>query len=104
MSQNDTTTADEPLDDSPPPLDTLGRAEVQIDVNAATYERLREEYERQGENAYADSFDGFVLNYTVADCTVTVNGEPVDGDGLTNPRRSEPADFGGGESTGVQQL
>lgn len=84
MPQNDdTTTTHEPHDDvehtdAGLPVVPLGSADVQIDVDADTYQRLHAEYCLAVERGYSDGFDTFAFNYCSSDCYVTVDGEPVD--------------------------
>lgn len=76
----DTTTpteSDTP-DEHAPATVPLGDAEVRIDVDPDTYERLHAEYCRAVERGYADSFDVFAYNHCSTDCYVTVDGEPAD--------------------------
>jgi hypothetical protein len=83
MPQNDT---DDTTDEQPTgphtrrPLESLGDAEVRIDIDPDTYERLHAEYCRAIERGYSDNFDTFVYNYCSTDCYVTVDGEPIDPD------------------------
>jgi hypothetical protein len=86
MPQNDdTTTTHEPLaevkhtDDGLPAV-PLGSANVQIDVDPDTYERLHAEYCQAVERGHPDSFDIFAFNHCSTDCYVTVDGSPVDPD------------------------
>jgi hypothetical protein len=81
MSQNDTDeTTDEQITgpETRLPLASLGDAEVQIEVDQETYERLHEEFCRAVEDGYSDNFDTFAYNYCSTNSYVTVDGEPVD--------------------------
>lgn len=62
----------------PFPREPMGRAEVRIDVDEETYERLHGAYCRALDNGYTEPFDLFVYNYTNNESFVTVGGEPVD--------------------------
>ena len=63
------------------PLEPIGDAVVQLDVDAETYERLHAAYcHAVGCGGYPDTFETFVMNYTTADYRITVEGEPVDPD------------------------
>jgi hypothetical protein len=81
MVQNDTTNG-EPTDEptTSVPLASLGEADVRIDVDEATYQRLHEAYCRALECGYSEGFDTFAYNYCSTDCHVTVEGEPVEPD------------------------
>ena len=89
MSQNDDTTAGvQPRrSDTGRPLGSLGSAEVRIDVDPDTYERLRAEYRHAVAHGYSDGFETFAYNYCSLEHRVEVEGEPVDPD----------ADVDGGE-------
>jgi hypothetical protein len=82
MPQNDTDD-DTPAEQITGPetglsLASLGDAEVQIEVDQETYERLHEEFCRAVEDGYSDNFDTFAYNYCATESYVTVDGEPVD--------------------------
>lgn len=92
-----------------PGSENLGSAEIQVHVDEETHQRLREEYESVVEAGYTDGFETFVINQLSSEYRLFVDGEPAehgfdDSNGRPSPTRSEPADFGGGESTGVQDL
>lgn len=83
MPQNNTdSTRDEQLSEPEPgrPLESLGSAEVRIDVDEETYERLHEEYCHAVDRGYSDGFDTFAYNYCSTSSYVTVDGEPVNPD------------------------
>jgi len=83
MPQNDTNNATDEQLTGPHtgrPLGSLGDAEVRIDVDPDTYERLHTEYCRAVEHGYTDGFDTFAFNYCSTDCYVTVDREPADPD------------------------
>jgi hypothetical protein len=85
MPQNDDPTTNGPLDDvertdTGLPGESLGDADVKIDVDASTYERLRAEYRHATEQGYSHGFDTYAYNYCSVDHCVTVDGEPVDPD------------------------
>ena len=76
-----------PTDTDASPTDTghptgyLGSAEVRIDVDPDTYERLRAEYRCVVEHGYSAGFDTFAFNYcSTSEFHVTVDGERVEPD------------------------
>ena len=61
------------------PAGYLGSAEVRIDVDRDTFERLRAEYRRAVERGYSSGFNTFAFNYCLtAELHVTVDGERVE--------------------------
>lgn len=56
----------------------LGDADVQVDIDEETYQRVHEEFCNAVEHGYPDPFDTFVFNHCSTDCYVTVDGERVD--------------------------
>lgn len=81
MSANDDETTEEQVQSEPGrPLESLGNAEVRIEVDEETYRRLHEEYCHAVDRGYSDGFDTFAYNYCSTSSYVTVDGEPVDPD------------------------
>jgi hypothetical protein len=83
----DTPTDDDAQDEEPlrhPQTEMLighaGEAELTVEIDRATYEYLREEYERCSSEGYPESWDTFVINHCSTETTVTVDGEAVDPD------------------------
>lgn len=49
-------------------------AEITVEVEPTTYERLQEEFDDAVEEGYSGTFDGFVLSNVPADVVVEVDG------------------------------
>lgn len=61
------------------PTTSLGSADIKIDVDRETYQRLHDAYLDALEGGYGEDFYTFVHNYcSTGEICVTVDGEPVD--------------------------
>ena len=56
----------------------FGDANVRIDVDPDTYQRLHEAYLEAVEQGYSEGFTTFTYNGCLTNSYVTVDGEPVD--------------------------
>ena len=61
------------------PTEPLGSADIKIDVDCETYQRLHDAYLDALEGGYGEGFYTFVHNYcSSGETSVTVDGEPID--------------------------
>jgi hypothetical protein len=49
-------------------------AEITVEIEPATYERLQEEFDDVADEGYSGTFEGFVLSNVAADVVVEVDG------------------------------
>ncbi|MHC3439578.1 hypothetical protein ACYJ1Y_16170 [Natrialbaceae archaeon A-gly3] len=85
--------------DGPVPLESLGEAELQINLDAETYRYVRAEYENLVKHGYGESFATFAMNYLqTSDASVTVDGVLID---PTAPLEDDPD---GGDSEKIIDL
>ncbi|ELY84255.1 hypothetical protein C486_00774 [Natrinema gari JCM 14663] len=61
------------------PTGPLGSADIKIDVDRETYQRLHDAYLDALEVGYGEDFYTFVHNYcSTNEASVTIDGEPID--------------------------
>lgn len=77
MDTTDRRSTERKSDYSEPLMGTAGEADIMIDVDEETYQRLHDAYTAAVDRGYTEGFRLFLLNHVDHDDTFTVDDDPL---------------------------